>query len=150
MASVPAMVSLALRPIGHLAAWLTLQFRYLVFHGPCKLIVQGTRDPFGTREEVAGYTLADAIEILWLEDGDHDLKPRKRVSGETQEAHRLGLVNRVVPAAELMAAGGGRGLRRGCCRHLPRGRLGQNRTIGANKGQGDFRFPFCACRQRNL
>ena len=45
------------------------------------LICQGTRDEFGTREEVAGYTLSDQIEILWLEDGDHDLKPRKSVSG---------------------------------------------------------------------
>ena len=38
------------------------------------LICQGTRDPFGTREEVAGYALSDRIEILWLEDGDHDLQ----------------------------------------------------------------------------
>ncbi len=38
------------------------------------LIVQGTRDPFGTREEVAGYKLSKAIKILWLEDGDHDLQ----------------------------------------------------------------------------
>jgi len=45
------------------------------------LIAQGTRDPFGTREEVATYKLSKRIEILWLEDGDHDLKPRKSVSG---------------------------------------------------------------------
>lgn len=38
------------------------------------LVVQGTRDPFGTREEVAGYALADAIAIAWIENGDHDLK----------------------------------------------------------------------------
>jgi hypothetical protein len=37
--------------LGHLSAWLTLQFRYLVFHGPCTLIVQGTR---GVRLERAG------------------------------------------------------------------------------------------------
>jgi hypothetical protein len=29
--------------LGHLSAWLTLQLRFLVFHGPCLLIVQGTR-----------------------------------------------------------------------------------------------------------
>lgn len=29
--------------LGHLSAWLTFQFRYIVFHGPCTLIVQGTR-----------------------------------------------------------------------------------------------------------
>jgi predicted alpha/beta-hydrolase family hydrolase len=51
------------------------------------LIVQGTRDPFGTREEVAGYKLSKAIEILWLEDGDHDLRPRKGVSGFSVADH---------------------------------------------------------------
>jgi uncharacterized protein len=51
------------------------------------LIVQGTRDPFGTREEVANYKLAKAIEILWLEDGDHDLRPRKAVSGFSLADH---------------------------------------------------------------
>ena len=51
------------------------------------LIIQGTRDPFGTREEVAGYTLSTAIEILWLEDGDHDLRPRKSVSGFSMADH---------------------------------------------------------------
>jgi predicted alpha/beta-hydrolase family hydrolase len=51
------------------------------------LIVQGTRDPFGTREEVAGYKLSKAIKILWLEDGDHDLRPRKAVSGFSMTDH---------------------------------------------------------------
>jgi uncharacterized protein len=51
------------------------------------LIVQGTRDPFGTREEVAGYKLSKAIKILWLEDGDHDLRPRKAVSGFSMADH---------------------------------------------------------------
>jgi hypothetical protein len=51
------------------------------------LIVQGTRDPFGTREEVSRYSLSGRIEFEWLEDGDHDLKPRKRVSGFTAQDH---------------------------------------------------------------
>ncbi|SEN83754.1 hypothetical protein SAMN02990966_00247 [Rhodospirillales bacterium URHD0017] len=51
------------------------------------LIVQGTRDPFGTREEVAGYKVSKAIKILWLEDGDHDLRPRKAVSGFSMADH---------------------------------------------------------------
>ena len=51
------------------------------------LIVQGTRDPFGTREEVATYKLSEAITILWMEDGDHDLRPRKSVSGFTMSNH---------------------------------------------------------------
>lgn len=50
------------------------------------LICQGERDPFGTREEVATYALSPAIELCWLEDGDHDLRPRK-ASGFTHEAH---------------------------------------------------------------
>jgi predicted alpha/beta-hydrolase family hydrolase len=51
------------------------------------LICQGTRDEFGTREEVSGYQLSDSIEILWLEDGDHDLKPRKTISGFSTADH---------------------------------------------------------------
>ncbi|MFM9878560.1 MAG: alpha/beta family hydrolase [Rhodoglobus sp.] len=52
------------------------------------LIVQGTRDEFGTREEVEGYALSPAIELAWLEDGDHGLRPRKAVSGFTYAQHR--------------------------------------------------------------
>ncbi|MFL5016903.1 MAG: alpha/beta family hydrolase [Rhizobium sp.] len=51
------------------------------------LICQGTRDEFGTRDEVSGYDLSDRIEILWLEDGDHDLKPRKSISGFSSADH---------------------------------------------------------------
>jgi len=51
------------------------------------LICQGTRDDFGTREEVEGYGLSDAITLLWLEDGDHDLKPRKKISGYSVADH---------------------------------------------------------------
>lgn len=49
---------------------------------PC-LIFQGTRDPFGTREEVTSYDLSSAIQLHWFEDGDHDLKPRKKITGNT-------------------------------------------------------------------
>lgn len=51
------------------------------------LIVQGTRDPFGTPEEVARYGLSPSIRLLWLEDGDHDLRPRKALSGHSMEEH---------------------------------------------------------------
>lgn len=44
------------------------------------LICQGERDPFGNEADVAGYTLADSIRLLWLPDGDHGFKPR-RASG---------------------------------------------------------------------
>lgn len=51
------------------------------------LICQGTRDEFGTRDEVGGYTLSPAIELLWLEDGDHGLRPRKAISGFSYRQH---------------------------------------------------------------
>lgn len=41
------------------------------------LFVQGTRDPFGTASDVAGYTLPETIRLAWIADGDHDLKPLK-------------------------------------------------------------------------
>lgn len=51
------------------------------------LIVQGTRDPFGSPDDVAGYDLPATIDLLWLDDGDHDLRPRKAVSGLTSAQH---------------------------------------------------------------
>ncbi len=51
------------------------------------LICQGTRDQFGSKDEVIEYELSSAIQMSWFEDGDHDLKPRKRVSGFTQANH---------------------------------------------------------------
>jgi predicted alpha/beta-hydrolase family hydrolase len=47
------------------------------------LICHGTRDPFGSPDEIAGYVLSDRIGLHWVEDGEHDFKPRKR-SGRTQ------------------------------------------------------------------
>jgi len=46
------------------------------------LIVQGTRDPFGTRDEVAAMGLPPTLTVNWIEDGNHDLAPRK-ASGMT-------------------------------------------------------------------
>ena len=51
------------------------------------LICQGTRDEFGTPEDVSAYDLSAHIEILWLNDGDHDLKPRKKISGFSAADH---------------------------------------------------------------
>ncbi|MGN8277725.1 alpha/beta family hydrolase [Pseudomonas sp. SMV71] len=50
------------------------------------LIVQGERDALGNREAVAGYALSANIEVLWLEAGDHDLKPLK-ASGFSHGQH---------------------------------------------------------------
>jgi predicted alpha/beta-hydrolase family hydrolase len=68
------------------------------------LIVQGTRDPFGTQDELEGYALSDAIRILWLADGDHDLRPRKAVTGLTAAEHLRALA----AAVAEWAAGLGR------------------------------------------
>jgi predicted alpha/beta-hydrolase family hydrolase len=50
------------------------------------LIVQGTRDTLGSREDIAGYVLSGSIRIVYLEDGDHSFKPRK-ASGRTYEGN---------------------------------------------------------------
>ncbi len=47
------------------------------------LILQGTRDSFGSPNDVHGYKLSPAIRIQWIEDGDHSFKPRAR-SGRTE------------------------------------------------------------------
>ena len=47
------------------------------------LIVQGTRDSFGGPDEVAGYNLSEKIRIVWIEGGDHSLKPLAR-SGRSE------------------------------------------------------------------
>lgn len=60
------------------------------------LICQGERDPFGTKDEVPGYTLSKKIQINWAPDGDHGLKPRKK-SGYTEEQN-------IAAAVEAMAA----------------------------------------------
>ena len=58
------------------------------------LILQGERDPFGRREEVEGYRLSKSIEVVFLPDGDHDLKPRK-ASGRTRDDNWAEAVERV-------------------------------------------------------
>jgi predicted alpha/beta-hydrolase family hydrolase len=66
-------------------------------HTPA-LVIQGERDPFGTREEVARYELSPSIAIEWMPDGDHSLKPRKRagVTESQQLAHACELAVRFV------------------------------------------------------
>ncbi|HEV8231899.1 MAG TPA: alpha/beta fold hydrolase [Thermoanaerobaculia bacterium] len=63
------------------------------------LIVQGTRDPFGTPEEIEGYRLSDSIQIKWIENGDHSFKPRA-ASGRTEAQN---LVEAVEAVREFLA-----------------------------------------------
>jgi hypothetical protein len=51
------------------------------------LVLQGTRDPFGAPEDVAGYRLSRAIRVVWVPDGDHSFKPRAK-SGRTEAENR--------------------------------------------------------------
>lgn len=57
------------------------------------LILQGTRDALGSREEVSSMELSPAVRIEWLEDGDHSLKPRAR-SGRTYADNMAQAVDR--------------------------------------------------------
>ena len=66
------------------------------------LICQGTRDEFGTKAEVADYILSPTIDFLWLEDGDHDLKPRKSISGFSAADHLATLANRARSWADAL------------------------------------------------
>lgn len=50
------------------------------------LILQGERDTFGTREEIATYDLSEQVYLSYLFDGDHSFKPRK-ASGFTLEGN---------------------------------------------------------------
>jgi hypothetical protein len=55
---------------------------------PCPfLVLQGERDTFGTRDELATIAMAKQPEYIWLIDGDHSLKPRKK-SGITEAQNR--------------------------------------------------------------
>jgi predicted alpha/beta-hydrolase family hydrolase len=50
------------------------------------LILQGERDTFGKREEIASFNLSQQIQVSYLADGDHSFKPRK-ASGHNLEAN---------------------------------------------------------------
>ena len=64
-----------------------LRIEHLQYLQTPTLICQGTRDQFGTKDEVDTFDLSPSIQIDWFEDGDHDLKPRKRVSGFSHAGH---------------------------------------------------------------
>jgi predicted alpha/beta-hydrolase family hydrolase len=64
------------------------------------LVLQGERDPFGTRDDVAGYQLSSQLRIEWIPDGDHSLKPRAK-SGRTE---RQNLLHAIDAAAEFMSS----------------------------------------------
>ena len=68
------------------------------------LIVQGTRDEFGVpRRGVGAIALSKAVRVLWLEDGDHDLKPRKAISGFTVAQHLKTMADTVTEWTKAIA-----------------------------------------------
>jgi len=68
------------------------------------LIVQGERDPFGTRAEVASYGLSPAIRMHWACDGDHDLGPRGG-SGFTRKGNLAQAADAIAEFAKSAAGG---------------------------------------------
>lgn len=53
------------------------------------LIVQGTRDPFGTPSDVAGYDLSPQIRIEWIPEADHSLAPSVRARGANETMNQV-------------------------------------------------------------
>ena len=51
------------------------------------LVLQGERDAFGTREELTTMMMPKQPTYVWLTDGDHSLKPRKK-SGVSEQQNR--------------------------------------------------------------
>jgi predicted alpha/beta-hydrolase family hydrolase len=68
------------------------------------LIVQGSRDPFGGREEVMRYRLSPSLQVAFLEDGDHSFRPR--VSSGRTEAQNL---NQAIALVRSFLGGSSRG-----------------------------------------
>ena len=66
------------------------------------LIVQGDRDPFGSRSEVEGLALSAAIRFHWVGDGDHDLGPRGN-SGFTRKGNLAAAADAVAAFAASLA-----------------------------------------------
>jgi len=65
------------------------------------LVIQGSRDPLGSENEVNSYGLPAHCKTVFLPDGDHDLKPRIK-SGFTHEQHIDTAVNTIVEFADVL------------------------------------------------
>jgi len=65
------------------------------------LIVQGDRDPFGTRTEVEAMQLSRAIRVHCAGDGDHDLGPRGN-SGFTRKGNLAAAADAIAAFAAMV------------------------------------------------
>ena len=68
------------------------------------LIVQGERDPFGSRGEVSAHKLSPAVRVAWVPDGDHSFKPRKS-SGRTEQQNWDAALGEMVLFLEALSEG---------------------------------------------
>ena len=73
---------------------------------PCP-ILQGARDPFGTRAEVEAFDLAPAIQLHWLSDGDHDFGPRG-ASGFTRKENLTSAADAILAFLQRLKPPSGR------------------------------------------
>ena len=64
-------------------------------------IAQGTRDKLGSYEEVNNYDLAKKIDFLWLDDGDHDFKPRVK-SGYNYQTYLEQVINKIAKSTKTI------------------------------------------------
>jgi predicted alpha/beta-hydrolase family hydrolase len=69
------------------------------------LIVQGDRDPFGSRDEIEALRLSPAIRFHWAGDGDHDLGPRGS-SGFTRKGNLSAAADAIAAFAANLAPTG--------------------------------------------
>ncbi|WP_324043076.1 alpha/beta fold hydrolase [Aeromonas dhakensis] len=58
------------------------------------LLLQGERDTFGTRAELADFPFSSAVSVHWLTDGDHGFKPRKS-SGASEQGNLCQAAERI-------------------------------------------------------
>ena len=58
------------------------------------LIIQGERDALGSKVEIKDYAISDLCQVVYLPDGDHDLKPRIK-SGYTHQQHLATAIEKI-------------------------------------------------------
>ena len=59
------------------------------------LILQGERDPFGSKEEMLNFDFSDQVSVSFLIDGDHSFKPRVR-SGVTLDENLENAADKII------------------------------------------------------
>jgi predicted alpha/beta-hydrolase family hydrolase len=75
-----------------------LRMQHLIALACPALIVQGERDPFGTRAQFESLRLSPSIRFAWMPDGDHDFRARR--------ALRVPQRDNLAAAADAVAAFG--------------------------------------------